>query len=49
MTTPLKGLFSFMLKSHSPVKNPNWQEANQLAIYKRGDFVHGITEDKSIL
>ena len=22
------------LKSHSPVKNPNWHEVNQLAIYK---------------
>ena len=35
MTTPLKGLFSVMLKFPSlPVKNPNWQEAHQLAIYK---------------
>ena len=34
-TTPLKGLFSVMLKSPSLlVKNPNWKEANQLAIYK---------------
>ena len=32
MTTPLKGLFIVMLKSHSPVKNLKWWEANQLAI-----------------
>ena len=38
MTTPLKGLFSVfsvILKLPSlPVKNPNWQKAHQLAIYK---------------
>ena len=35
MTTPLKGLFSVMLKSPTlPVKNPNWKVANQLVIYK---------------
>ena len=35
MTTPINGLFSVMLKSPSlPVKNPNRQEAKQLAIYK---------------
>ena len=44
MSTPLKGLFSAMLKFHSPVKNPNWWETNRLAIYK----APGITEDKFI-
>ena len=35
MTTLLKGHFSVMLKSPSlPVKNLNWWEANQLAIYQ---------------
>ena len=35
MITPLKALFSIILKSPSlPVKNPNWWEANQMAIYK---------------
>ena len=30
------------------VKNPNWPEANQLAIYKRGrGFELGITVNKS--
>ena len=30
------------------VKNPNWQEANQLAIYKRGrGFELGTTMNKS--
>ena len=30
------------------VKNPNWLEANQLAIYKRGrGFKLGTTENKS--
>ena len=38
MTTPLKGLFSIMLKSHSPVKNPTWY----------GEFTLGITENKFI-
>ena len=39
MTTLLKGLFSIILKSPSlPVKNPNWLEWNQLAIYKEWWF-----------
>ena len=33
---------------HNRVKNPNWPEANQLAIYKRGrGFELGTTENKS--
>ena len=32
------------------VKNPNWQEANQLAIYKRGRGVElGATEKQLLL
>ena len=30
----LISVFAIMLKSHFPVKNPNWLEANQVAIYK---------------
>ena len=31
---------------HNKVKNPNWQEANQLAIYKRSREVElGATEN----
>jgi len=31
---------------HNKVKNPNWQEANQLAIYKRSREVElGVTEN----
>ena len=30
------------------IKNPNWQKANQLAIYKHGQgFEHGTIENKS--
>ena len=33
---------------HNMAKNPNWQEANRLAIYKRGrGFELGTTENKS--
>ena len=33
---------------HNKVKNPNWPEANQLAIYKRGSrFELRTTENKS--
>ena len=33
---------------HNMAKNPNWQEANQLAIYKCGrGFELGTTENKS--
>ena len=34
---------------HNIVKNPNWPEANQLAIYKRGPsrgFELGVTENQ---
>ena len=49
ITTPLKGLFSIVLNSPSlPVKNSNWYEANQLAIYKHGEFAPGITKVKYI-
>jgi len=38
LTTPHEGLFRDNernnLKEHNSFKNPNWQEANQLAIYK---------------
>ena len=34
MTIPRKGLFSVMLKSPTLVKNHNWKEAKQMAIYK---------------
>ena len=29
---------------HNMVKNANWQEADQLAIYKRGQGFHRVTE-----
>ena len=33
---------------HKKVKNPNWPEANQLTIYKRGRVVElGTTVNKS--
>ena len=33
---------------YNMAKNPNWQEANRLAIYKRGwGFELGTTENKS--
>ena len=33
---------------HNMVKNPNWKEANQLAIYKRGQgFELGTSKNKS--
>jgi len=31
---PSKQLKQIFLIEHNTVKNPNWQEANQLAIYK---------------
>ena len=37
-----------MLNKHNMVKNPNWQEADQLAIYKHDQRVElGTTENKS--
>ena len=33
---------------HNMVKNPNWQEANQLAIYKRGRGVELGTTEKQL-
>ena len=30
-----KGLYNSIKMKHNKVKNPSWQEANQLAIYKR--------------
>ena len=46
------GLFrdneSIIQMEHNRVKNPNWQEANQLAINKGGrGFELGTTENKS--
>ena len=38
----------FIQVVHNVVKNPNWQEANQLAIYKRGRlFEHWTTKKNS--
>ena len=40
---------NMFITEHNIVKNPNWPEANQLAIYKRGwGFKLGATE-KQIL
>ncbi len=37
-----------ILNKHNMVKNPNWQEADQLAIYKHDQgFELGTTENKS--
>ena len=41
---PSKQLKQIIQIEHNMVKNPNWPEANQLAIYKRGrGFELGIT------
>ena len=46
---PSKQLKQIIQIEHNIVKNPNWPEANQLAIYKRGwGFKLGATE-KQIL
>ena len=46
---PSKQLKQIIRTEHSIVKNPNWPEANQFAIYKRGrGFELGATE-KQIL
>jgi len=45
----LNGAFQGQWKQKQKlVKNPNWLEADQLAIYKRGGVEFGTTEDKSI-
>ena len=36
LVSPSKQLKQKIQTEHNIVKNPNWQEANQLAIYKRG-------------
>ena len=42
---PSKKLKEIIQTEHSIVKNPNWPEINQLAIYKRGrGFELGATE-----
>ena len=42
---PKKQLKQTFQTEHNIVKNPNWSEANQLAIYKRGrGFDFGATE-----
>ena len=42
---PSKQLKQIIQIEHDIVKNPNWPEANQLAIYKRGrGFELGATE-----
>ena len=42
---PGKQLKQIIQTEHNIVKNPNWPEANQLAIYKRGrGFELGATE-----
>ena len=45
---PTKQLKQIIQIEHDSVKNPNWPEANQLAIYKRGrGFELGATEKQS--
>jgi len=42
---PSKQLKQMTQIENNIVKNPNWPEADQLAIYKRGrGFEHGATE-----
>ena len=53
LTTPHEGLFrdnerNNFANKHSSFKNPNWQEANQLAIYKHDQGVElGSSENNS--
>ena len=47
MITPLKGLFSIILKSPSPLSWLRIPTGRRL-FTKRGEFAPGITEDKSI-
>ena len=45
---PSKQLKQIFQIEHNIVKNPNWPEANQLAIYKRGrGFELGATEKQT--
>jgi len=45
---PSKQLKQIFQSEHNIVKNPNWPEANQLAIYKRGrGFELGATEKQT--
>jgi len=45
---PSKQLKQIFQIEHNIVKNPNWREANQLAIYKRGRrFELGATEKQT--
>ena len=45
---PSKQLKQIIQTEHNIVKNPNWPEANQLAIYKRGrGFELGATEKQT--
>jgi len=45
---PSKQLKQIFQIEHNIVKNPNWPEANQLAIYKRGQgFELGATEKQT--
>ena len=45
---PTKCMKQIIQIEHNMVKNPNWPEANQLAIYKRGQgFELGTTVNKS--
>ena len=47
---PSKQLKRVIQTENNIVKNPNWQEANQLAIYKLGrGFELGATEKQNIL
>ena len=46
MTTPLKGPFSVMLKSHSQLRIPTGRRQTSWLCTKHGEFVPGITEDK---
>ena len=50
MTTPLKELFTVMLKSplSLPVKNPSFRRQTSWLFTKGGEFDPSITEDKSI-
>ena len=49
MTTPLKGLFSVMLKSPSPqLRIPTGRRQTGWLFTKRGEFAPSITDDKSI-
>ena len=51
MITPLKGLFSIILKSPSPLSQlriPTGRRQTSWLLTKRGEFVPSITEDKSI-